>query len=192
MASPLCLGVFPGSFNPPTKAHLALIRAASKIVDRVVAVLPRTFPHKQYEGVTLPERVSILEAARNEADFVIQVTTGGLFIDIAHELRTLHGPQTELWFICGRDAAQRIVEWDYGHPKAIHGMLEQFGLLVAARRGEYVCPIELSHRVRTLDVPPDYDALSATEVRQLIARGEPWEHLVPEAAVPLVRRYYIP
>jgi hypothetical protein len=39
----------------------------------------------------------------------------------------------QLLFICGRDAAERIVAWDYGEPDAFRRMLDQFELLVAAR-----------------------------------------------------------
>src|ERR1039458_5080843 len=47
---PYRLGVLPGTFNPVTVAHLALAEAALTIVDEVVFVLPRQFPHKTYSG----------------------------------------------------------------------------------------------------------------------------------------------
>ena len=190
MSLPMRIGVFPGSFNPPTNAHLALIRAARTRLDRVVAVMPRAFPHKQYDGPGLDQRLALLEAARADADFEVAVTERGLYIDIARELRAIWGKSADLWFVCGRDAAQRIVEWDYGQPNAIEGMLDEFGLLVASRQGEYTPPPALSHRVRSLIVDPQYDAVSATEVRSRIADGEPWEHLVPPSTIDLVRQFY--
>jgi nicotinate (nicotinamide) nucleotide adenylyltransferase len=186
------LAIFPGSFNPPTKAHMALIAAARRQTDRVLAVLPREFPHKTYDNVTLEQRVQMLEALREELDFSIHIAKGGLFIDIARECRLEYGSQTELWFVCGRDAAQRIVEWDYGHPHAIRHMLDEFGLLVASRQGEYEPPAELAHKIRRLELPASYDAISATEVRRRIANGEPWRELVPEAALDLISRFYEP
>jgi len=185
------IAIFPGSFNPPTNAHVALIQSAAREVDRVFAVLPRAFPHKSYSGPSLDERLSMLDAARAVAPFETRVTEGGLFIDIAREFRA-HHPAVDIWFVCGRDAAQRIVEWDYGHPAAIVGMLDEFGLLVASRQGEYKAPEHIAARVRRLSVSPDVDGISATQVRTLIERGEPWEHLVPEAVAPLVSRYYAP
>ncbi len=32
-------------------------------------------------------------------------------------------PATELSFICGRDAAERILHWDYGRPGVVEEML---------------------------------------------------------------------
>ena len=42
---PTRLGVMPGSFNPPTCAHVALAECALTLVDAAVLVLPRVFPH---------------------------------------------------------------------------------------------------------------------------------------------------
>ncbi len=184
------IGLFPGSFNPPTIAHLALLDAAQRQMDRVAAVLPREFPHKSYDHITIEDRIAMLEAARAATPFEVKVTGGGLFIDIARELAPQYGPNADLWFICGRDAAERIVEWDYGQPCAIDTMLDEFGLLVAARQGEYSPPARLAHRIRTLDVPPDYSSISATEVRTRMQRGQPWDHLVPPGAADLVSRVY--
>ena len=49
---PRRLGILPGTFNPPTLAHIALARAALAQVDEVLFVLPREFPHKPYQGAT--------------------------------------------------------------------------------------------------------------------------------------------
>ena len=55
------IGVLPGTFNPPTSAHLALAEAAMAHVDRVVFVLPRVLPHKDYEGVPFEERLALVK-----------------------------------------------------------------------------------------------------------------------------------
>src|SRR5687768_3337660 len=111
------LAIFPGSFHPPTCAHLALAEAALKAADEVVWVLPRQFPHKEYRGVTLEQRAELLAAlAGSEARFSAAITDGGLFIDIARECRAAYGADVDIWVVCGRDAAERIVNWDYGQP----------------------------------------------------------------------------
>jgi len=69
---PSRLGVFPGSFNPPTVAHLALARAALRHVDEVVFVLPRVFPHKNYRGATFHQRLDLLLlATAGESAFAV-------------------------------------------------------------------------------------------------------------------------
>ncbi len=187
------LGILPGTFNPPTRAHLALARAALARVDEVVFVLPREFPHKRYEGASFDDRVRMLETAlENEPRFSIAATAGGLFIDIARACREAYGPGVELYILCGRDAAERIVNWDYGRPGAFLEQLDEYQLLVAPRQGAYEPPAECAARIHSLPFEPRYDELSATDVRERIARGEPWEHLVPEPVVQTVRRIYRP
>lgn len=92
--------------------------------------------------------------------------------------------------LCGRDAAERILHWDYGEPGAIERMLEEFRLLVAARRGECSLPPTLAPAIGRLELSGEFDHVSATEVRRRIAAGEPWEHLVPATVHDQVRRLY--
>jgi nicotinate-nucleotide adenylyltransferase len=191
--APQRLGIFAGSFNPPTKAHLALARAALECVDEVVFVIPRVFPHKAFEGATFEQRIAMLRTAlAGDKPFSIASTEGGLFVDIATECREAYGRDVELAFICGRDAAERIVDWDYGRPGAIDEMLEVFSLLVASRGGAYTPPRALAHRVSSLPVAEEIDEISATEVRTRIRDGQPWQHLVPVALRDQVRQIYRP
>jgi nicotinate-nucleotide adenylyltransferase len=187
---PRRLGILPGAFNPITLAHLALARAALDRVDEVVFVLPRVFPHKNYAGASLEQRVDMVRATVDgQPALSIAVADGGLFVEIARECRAAYGEAVHLAFLCGRDAAERIVGWDYGRPGAFADMLREFELLVAARHGSYDPPPELAWAVRSLSVP-GVDAISATEVRERAARGEPWAHLVPEAIVERARAIY--
>jgi nicotinate (nicotinamide) nucleotide adenylyltransferase len=188
---PARLGILPAAFNPPTRAHLTLAQSALATVDEVLFVLPRNFPHKSYEDATFDQRVQMLMAATaSEPRYSIAASDRGLFIEIAAECREKYSKVGQLLFICGRDAAERIVAWDYGEPDAFRRMLDHFELLVAARHGEYEPPAEIRDRVHALDVPGEIDAISATEVRDRLRRGAPWEHLVPAEIVPLVREFY--
>ncbi|MGD0013004.1 MAG: adenylyltransferase/cytidyltransferase family protein [Bryobacteraceae bacterium] len=189
--TPARLGVFPGTFNPPTRAHVALAEAALAVVEEVVFVLPRAFPHKPYEEASFEDRLRMLELALpGQPRFSIAAASGGLFIEIARECRAAYGPHAELYFLCGRDAAERIVAWDYGRAGAIREQLAEYRLLVAPRGRPYQPPPELSDRIHALPFPGDYQEVSATEVRERIRRGEPWEHLVPEAIVRVAREVY--
>ncbi len=189
--SPRKLGVLAGSFNPPTRAHTALARAALSQVDEVLFVLPRVFPHKGWENAGFDDRLRMLDAAvRSEPRFSIAASEKGLFIEIARECRAAYGEGPELYFLCGRDAAERIVNWDYGQPGAFLEQLREYHLLVAPRRGHYEPPLEMQECIHPLAVPADCDDVSATEVRRRIASGEPWEHLSPPEIVSLVREIY--
>jgi nicotinate-nucleotide adenylyltransferase len=185
------LAILPGTYHPVTHAHVALAEAALEHADEVLLVMSRGLPHKRYEGVDLPARLELLRKAFSGADrFSIGVTEGGLFLDIARECRIIYGNNIDLWLLSGRDAAERIVSWDYGDGPAIDEQLGEFGLLVADRSGPFVPPPSLQNRVRRLPFPDLWSSVSATEVRRRIAAGEPWEHLVPEPVIPDIRRLY--
>jgi nicotinate-nucleotide adenylyltransferase len=189
--NPATLGVLASAFNPPTTAHLALARAALRHTNGVLFVLPRALPHKKFEGVGFEERLEMLLAATGgEPRFGVATSRGGLFIEIARECREAFGATVDVWFVCGRDAAERIVAWDYGEPGAIGPMLGEFGLLVADRAGRFAPPAEIAVRSRALEVGEDVTAVSSSEVRRRIAAGELWEELVPPSIRRLVAARY--
>ena len=189
--APARLGVLAGTFNPVTVAHVALARAALAVVDEVLFVLPREFPHKPYAGASFGQRIELLEAALAEENaFSLASSDGGLFVDIAADCRQAYGAGAQLFFLCGRDAAERVAGWNYGLPDAFAEMLRGFGLLVAARGGGYQPPSPIQAAVRHLELAPEFDCISATEVRLRIARGAPWEHMVPAAIAERVGRIY--
>jgi nicotinate (nicotinamide) nucleotide adenylyltransferase len=184
------LGILPGAFNPPTKAHLALAKAANHL-DEVVFVLPRELPHKRYSGVGFEERLQLLLAAvKGDPRFSVAASDGGLFIEIARECRDTYGAQTELTFLCGRDAAERIVNWDYGWAEAFPNMLKEFEMLVASRNGDYVPPAALRHRIHALELSENCDHIAATEVRDRIGLDESWRELVPATIAEDVKKLY--
>jgi nicotinate-nucleotide adenylyltransferase len=190
LGRPRKLGVVAGSFNPPTIAHEELVYAAGLHVDEVLCVVPSVFPHKEFVGATLEQRLEMLASAELAKPASIAVSEKGLFIDIARECREHYGADTRLYFVCGRDAAERFLRWDYGRPGVVEEMLQEFELLVAARGGEFRPPAEFQHRVHPLGLRAAHDHVSSTEVRERIGRGEPWEHLVPPEIVERVREIY--
>jgi nicotinate-nucleotide adenylyltransferase len=185
---PSRLAVLPGTFNPVTVAHLELACAALPLVDEVVFVLPRILPHKEYAGASFDQRIEMLEAAAAcHPRFSVAAVDHGLFVEIAQECREAYAEDVRITFLCGRDGAERVAGWDYGRPGAFAEMLRQFDLLVAGRSGNYTPPPEFRHAIRPLPLGGDFDHVSGTDVRDRIARGEPWEHLVPAAI-----RQYVP
>ena len=185
------LGVLPGTFNPPTRAHLALAAAALPHLDQVLFVLPRALPHKQYTGVGFPDRLHLLRSAvASHPRFAAASSQGGLFLEIAAECREAYGPAVDIAFLCGRDAAERIVGWKYEREEMLTEMFDQFSLLVARRQGDYTPPDHLAHRIRCLDIEHGLDDVSATEVRERIAAGRAWQTLVPPVIAAEVARLY--
>ena len=184
------LALLPAAFHPPTLAHEAMLRAALKHCDAVLAVLPRVLPHKQYGAIGLEQRLELVRPMLGER-MAAAVSEGGLFLEIAREARH-HFPDAEVSLVCGRDAAERIVAWPYEKHPPIDEQLREFRLLVASRAGEFAPPDELAHGVAALELGGGFDEISSTAVRERMATGDAWEHLVPEASRNLVRRYYSP
>lgn len=184
------LAVLPGSFNPPTLAHLALATQALEFAPEVVLALPAAMPHKTFDDVGPAERLKLMVAAcEPHPRLSVAETERGLFIEMAREFRAHFGP-VEISFVCGRDAAERIVGWNYGDGDSIEQQLNEYALLVAARQGHYQPPPHLAHRIQALPLDGSFDAHSATDVRTRLTEGLPWEHLVPQQIVPLVAQYY--
>ena len=183
---PLRLGLLPGSFNPPTRAHVAMAEAALEVVDEVLFVLPDAFPHKVWEGATPEQRLEMLRLiTRSRPRLGVAATQGGMFSEIAREAREAY-PEAVLYILCGRDAAERIVGWDYGDPDAIVRQLQDFHLLVAPRGGCYEPPPNIAHAVHQLRLNC-YDEHASTRVR---TRSQGWRDLIPEEIAHLVEPIY--
>jgi nicotinate-nucleotide adenylyltransferase len=81
------VGVYPGTFNPPTVAHIAIAAAAreQRSLERVVLVLSRSPINKEHVDRPLFEhRVDVLraEAARHRW-LDVEITDARLLVDIA-------------------------------------------------------------------------------------------------------------
>jgi nicotinate-nucleotide adenylyltransferase len=190
---PARVTLFPGAWDPPTAAHLEIARAARRETGQVVWVLPRAFPHKEWNRTGIAERAALLCAiVQGEPGFSAATTGGGLYREIADEARTFFGPDCEISLACGRDAAERIAGWDYGIPGAFEDLLARYRILAASRAGEYTPDPRHAGRIVSLQVESPLDHISSTEVRRRIAAGEPWEHLVPPSIVAMVRKLYQP
>lgn len=187
------IGVVAGAFNPVTRAHVALAEAARAHVDEIVFAIPRTFPHKEYGGASLSHRVEMLRriCEHSLCEAGVEIVNGGLFIDIASEVGRSR-PGSEIYVVCGRDAAERMVAWNYEEPGALDRIFQELHLLVAGRQGAYGAPDHLRSRIHSLALPPHCDDISSSEVRRRIAAGEAWQQLVPETIVDMVREIYGP
>lgn len=185
------LGILPAAFNPVTVAHLEMARAARRQygLDEALFLLPLLFPHKQYTGASFEQRLGMLEAAlAGEPRFSIGSTDRGLFVEIARECRPVYGPEAEFFFLCGRDAAERIVAWDYTGETPFAEQLRQFQMLVAPRGGPYEPPSQWRDRIHALTTRPEVETVSSSAVREAIAAGQAWDHLVPPGAGEVIRR----
>lgn len=183
--------LFPGAWNPPTMAHVELARAARERADEVIWVLPRIFPHKGFEGADFDARCRMIEAlTREEPGFSAAVAGKGLYAEIAAEAVACLGQDTRISFALGRDAAERIAAWDYGKPGVFDRFVEQHGLLVAARDGEYQPAPAHQRFIDVLPMKGSWDEVSSTEIRRRISLGGNWRDLAPASIEAIVREIY--
>jgi cytidyltransferase-like protein len=183
--------LFPGTWNPPTVAHVDIARMASRHADEVIWVLPRNLPHKDLEGAGFEARRRMLEAvARQHAEFSAAISDGGLYAEIAGEARDYFGDRTDIALVLGRDAAERIAAWDYGAPGVFDDFVRRHRLLVAARGGEYEPAGHHRGRISTLPMESSWNAVSSSEVRRRIEDGKDWRVLVPSVIREMVEELY--
>ena len=195
------LGVLGGAYNPVTRAHLVLARTALEQagLDEVLLVLSKIPPHKRIEGASIDQRLEMMRLAVAEVPFAtVGLCTHGLFLDIAAALHDVYPGNPEVFFIVGRDAAERILTWPYPDPAAaLEEMFGAFQLLVFRRRGEFTLPAisllkRYADRIHVLRLSEDLDQVSSTAVRGRVVAGQSLEGLIPEgvAAYILQRGLY--
>lgn len=177
---PAKLAVLAGTYNPPTCAHLALAREAAARADEVLLVLPETLPHKQFDGVSLQQRLHLLQTLSAHEGLSVGSTRGGLYLDMAEACAAAF-PGAEIALVCGRDAAERILEWNYAESGVLERLFAVAKLWVFARQGTIAPPPCYAHAIECFPFEDRLQALSATEVRRRIAAGEDWRQFVPDS-----------
>ncbi len=151
------IGVYPGSFNPPTTAHLAIAAAAKeqRRLERVHLVHSRRALGKgEVERPLFEHRVAVLETVAAEHDWLeATVTEAQLLVDVAHGYDVV---------IMGADKWHQIQElgWydDADHRDASMALLPE--VAVAPRRPLHV-PAEIGLALPTHVI----DGISSTDAR---------------------------
>jgi nicotinate-nucleotide adenylyltransferase len=184
------LGVLGGAYNPITTAHLAIADAVVQAfgLHEVLLLLPQVPPHKSLFGASLEQRLDMMQLAVTDRPYAaVGLSTHGLFVDIYQALQDVYPKRTEVFFITGRDAAERILTWDYDDPEAaLQRMFTSFQLIVCDRDGAFQLPDDpllrpYSDRIHRCAFPPQFNDVSSTTVRQHCQQGRPLDGLVPQA-----------
>jgi nicotinamide-nucleotide adenylyltransferase len=173
------VGLLPGSFNPPTDAHLALAAAGRAAgLDSVVYLLAkRTVDKERLTGLRLEERLALLgDLARPSGDAVAFVNRG-LYVDQARAIRGALPEATELVFLVGHDKIVQIFDRRYytDRDAALRELFALSSFLVAPRaeagadqlRDLLAEPANrpFADRVRPLPLAERYRDVSSTRAR---------------------------
>ena len=152
------VGVFPGSFDPPTVAHLAIAEAAREQchLDRLDLVVSRVPLGKDHAAqAPVEERVAALERlSRGRAWLGVAVTDHRLLADVAAGYDVL---------IVGADKWAQLHDpcWYGGSAEARDAALARLPRVVVAHRAGFPTP----EGVTVLDVDPAHHHVSSTAVR---------------------------
>lgn len=199
------VGVFAGSFNPLTRAHVALANAARRAagLDTLIwACAAASVDKERVERAALVDRLAQMRAVvtgrRREA---LVLLNRGLYVDESRTIRALLAPSAELTLIVGYDKIVQIFDPRYyaDRDAALRALFSLARLLVAPRAGEGAESLAvllaqpenrpLAAHVRYLDVPAGYARDSSTEARALAAETPPdltaLSRLVPPAGLAL-------
>jgi nicotinic acid mononucleotide adenylyltransferase len=190
------IALLPGSFNPPTSAHLLLAeRALHEGFDCVLFVLARRTAGKERSSLILEDRLTALRVAC-EKSFAIAACSHGLYADQA-EAAARAFPGAELTFLVGSDKIVQIFEpgWYEDRDAALDRLFDAARVLVAPRwdQGEQLRETlearanqPWGRRVDVLRLHPAVSDLSSTRVRGLLRAGADPTGLLPPSVANLL------
>lgn len=188
------LGIFSGSFNPLTVAHIRMIEAAQKEydLDEILLILARANVDKGVFGLSLADRLLMLKLyAVTREDFSVAACSHGKFIEKIEALKPAYPSSTHFSFIVGYDTFIRL--FDPKYYTDMHGALEalfdQCRFIVANRQNydadavRNVMEVPDYHRyaycIDLIELPDFYADISSTDIRAQIQEGNSVDHLVP-------------
>jgi len=192
------LGVLGGAYNPITRAHLLLARYSREQckLDEIIFVLPKILPNKPLVGVSVEQRLEMMRLGISGIPYIsLGVCSHGLFLDICLALQQIYPQKPEIFFITGRDAAERILTWRYDDPAAaLAEMFAVLQLLVFERKGKLQLPEnplvqKYLNRIHPLEMEENLDKVSSTEVRQRMSEGRSIGELVPTEVAVYIQKH---
>jgi nicotinate-nucleotide adenylyltransferase len=185
------LGVMGGTFDPIHHGHLV---AASEVahlfaLDEVVFVPTGQPWMKEGRKTSAAEDrylMTVIATASNPAFSVSRVDIerpGKTYtIDTLREMREIHGPGVELFFITGADALGEILSW-----RDADELFNLAHFIGCTRPGHNLTDPGLpGGGVSLVEVPAL--AISSTECRERVRAGEPVWYLVPDGIVQYINK----
>jgi len=179
------IGIYGGTFDPIHYAHLILAREALEQLqlERIIFVPAATSPGKDAPIASNDVRWEMLLAAiagdtRFEAnDFELRRPPPSYTITTIKQLAIKHR-EAELFFLIGDDNLPQLPTW-----RDFDG-LQKMVTFVVLRRAEKPIAHEYLSVERRIDI-------SATEIRNRVARGAPIRYLVPPVVEKMIRTRHI-
>ena len=195
--------VFPGSFNPPTTAHLAMLAQARQFAQQqeasaqdsmlvYVAMSKQIVDKERVERPLLLDRIALLETLLKQRlpETGIMLFNRGLYVEQAEGVRTSFPTVKKLYFVLGFDKIVQILDPRYYKDRA-SSLKQLFGLaqLLVAPRGkdgpdalqellEQPRNQQFAHHIHALPLNTTYRDISSSRIRQHGDENE-YSHDVP-------------
>jgi nicotinate-nucleotide adenylyltransferase len=192
------LGIMGGTFDPVHFGHLVTAEEAlvQFNLDKVVFMPTGRPVRKTHRHVSSAEDrylMTVIATASNP-DFEVsrlEIDRPGdtYTVDTMLQLREMHGPRAELFFISGADAVREILTW-----KDADRFAELCTFIAATRPGFDVDPgFEgsgqeggFAPRVEAMAVPAL--AISSSDIRERVSARRPVRYLLPEAVAAYIEK----
>jgi nicotinate-nucleotide adenylyltransferase len=185
------LGVMGGTFDPIHHGHLVAASEVTSLfhLDEVVFVPTGQPWQKPAEEVPVAEDrylMTVIATASNPRFHVsrIDIDRGGptYTIDTLRELHRERGPETDLFFITGADALGNILTW-----RDADELFKLAHFIGCTRPGHRLTDPGLPDgQVSLVEIPAL--AISSTDCRERVRRGEPIWYLVPDGIVQYINK----
>jgi len=196
------LGVFPASFNPPTKAHLWILEEGRrKGLKELAVVLDKRPLDKEVREAELVDRLlMLLKLFGDRRDVSLGVSNQGLFLS---KLRALQGelPRgARVVLLMGWDTLVRLLDPKYYEDReaALRELFSGAEVLVGLRGEASWGDLEallsrpenlpFRDRISAFELPLSLRSVSSTEVRRQIAEGRGIPSVVPEEVKDFIRK----
>ena len=191
------VGVYGGAFDPPHRAHLALVGAAmAQLQLDVMHVLPTGQAWHRPQQPTEPvHRLAMAQLAFSDMPGVVvdprEIERAGpsYTVDSLRELQIRY-PRAQLYLMMGSDQALALTRWH-----AWQEIVAMAILVIAARiddatpSGDADLPALPGARYEHLHIEP-LDT-SATDIRLRVAGGHGIAHLVPAAVARYIDHHHL-
>ena len=178
-----------GTFDPIHHGHLV---AASEVAEQFaldeVVFVPTGQPWQKGEVSAAEDRylMTVIATASNPR---FQVSRADIdrhgptyTVDTLRDLHAVYGPDTDLFFITGADALERILSW-----KDAHEIFSLAHLVGVTRPGFVLSDDHLPADTVTLVEVPAM-AISSSNCRARVAAGKPVWYLVPDGVVQYIAK----
>ena len=200
--APSAVAALPAAFNPPTTAHVELLDAAQKKIrtSEFLLILDKKTIDKELYGATLEDRLLMLELmAQSRKNTSVAFSSHGLFVEKADALEKVFPRGLELHFIIGYDTLVRLFDARYyiNRDESLENLFSKSRFLVGNRGRDDGASVEellsaprnerFKKFVEPISISDRAAALSSTEMREKVERGEGIRGLVPPEVENFIR-----